>query len=81
MHTDRIYHVQHRIKIDDAYEIAVADLIFVDSQPVAVLAWRDEPRDDEPLVSVPLDPAHLEEFHTGSITHLYLDTIEFPAAA
>ena len=79
MHPDRVYHVQHRVKIGDAYETAVTDLIFVDGRPVAVLAWRAEPDDERPLVSVPLDPAYLEEFHSGSITHLYLNPIDFPA--
>jgi hypothetical protein len=79
MHPDQVYHVQHRIKIDDHYENTVSDLIFVESRPVAVLAWEGEPGDERPLVSVSLDPECLEEFHSGSITHLYQDPIDFPA--
>lgn len=78
MNPDRVYHVQHSVKIGDGYETAVSDLIFVEGAPVAVLAWRDDSGHEEPLFSVPLDPEYLTEFRTGHVTHLYHSDIPFP---
>jgi hypothetical protein len=79
MNPDRVYHVQHTVQIDDAYETAVSDLIFVDGRPVAVLAWRGDPGNGQPLFSVPLEPEFLTEFRSGPVTHLYHSDIPFPA--
>lgn len=79
MQADRVYHVQHSVKIGDEYETAVTDLIFVEGRPVAVLAWRGDPGDGQPLASVPLDPSFLTEFRSGPVTHLYHSDIPFPA--
>lgn len=81
MQPDRVYHVQHTVKIGDDYESSVSDLIFVDGRPVAVLAWDGAPGDERPLVQVPLDSAYLEECRSGHITHLYLSAVDLLAAA
>ena len=81
MHPDLVYHVQHIMKGDGVWIHAITDLIFVDGQPIAVLIWGGTPEKEHPLVSVPLDPAHLKEFRSGYITHLYDLPIEDPREA
>jgi hypothetical protein len=81
MHPDLVYHVQHIALLDGAYFSAVTDLIFVEKQPVAVLTWGGKPGKEYPLVSAPLDPARLQEFRNGYVTHLYDGVLECPAPA
>ncbi len=76
MDADKVYHVQHTAVIDGAYHIAVTDLVFRSGASFAVLAWRGAPGNEYPLVSVPLDPTHLQELHSGRIDYLYDGLIE-----
>ena len=79
MHPDRLYHVEHVVMIDGARLYAVTDMIFNGEQPIAVLIWGGKPGKEYPLVSVPLDPAHLSEHRDGQITHRYERPIEEPS--
>jgi len=78
LHSDRVYHVEHVVMIDGAKLYAVTDLIFNGEHPIAVLIWGGKPGKEYPLVSVPLDPAHLSEHRDGQITHRYERPIEWP---
>jgi hypothetical protein len=78
MHPDRVYHVKHVVIIDGTKHYAVTDLIFAGKQPIAVLVWGSKPGKEYPLVSMPLDLAHLSEHRDGQITHRYERPIEDP---
>ena len=79
MHPDRVYHVEHVVMIDGAKHYAVTDMIFNGKQPIAVLIWGGKPGKEYPLVTLPLDPAHLSEHRDGQITHRYERPIEEPS--
>jgi hypothetical protein len=76
MHPDRVCHVEHVVMIDGAKLYAVTDMIFDGEQPIAVLIWGGKPGKEYPLVSMPLDPAHLSQHRDGQITHRYERPIE-----
>ena len=78
MHTDRVYHVEHDVMVGGAKLYAVTDMIFNGEQPVAVLIWGGKPGKEYPLVTMPLDPAHLSEHRDGQITHRYERPTEAP---
>lgn len=73
-----IFRVQHLATIDGTTHHAITDLIFDAEHPIAVLAWGGDPNNEHPLVIVRLDPAHLQEFRSGAVTHLYNALIEDP---
>ena len=78
MPPDRVYRVEHVVLIDGAKLYAVTDMIFNGEQPIAVLIWAGKPGKEYPLVTMPLDPAHLSEHRDGQITHRYERPIEEP---
>ena len=81
MPKETVFKVQHVVLIDGAWMHAITDLIFDGKQPIAVLTWGGAPGKEHPLVSVPLDPAHLKEFRSGAVTHLYERPIDIPPTA
>jgi len=75
---DHVYHVEHVVMIDGAKLYAVTDMIFHGEQPIAVLIWGGKPGEEYPLVTMPLESAHLSEHRDGKITHRYERPIEEP---
>jgi hypothetical protein len=78
MHPDHMYRVEHVVMIDGVKLYAVTDMIFNGEQPIAVLIWGGKPGKEYPLVTMPLDPAHLSEHRDGQITHRYERPSEEP---
>ena len=81
MPKETIFKVQYVAKMENAWGIAIADLIFRDGRPIAVLEWAGKPDNEHPLVFVPLDPTRLKQFRSGDVTHLYDGQIEDPRQA
>jgi hypothetical protein len=76
-----VFKIQHSMLVDGVWMIAVTDLIFRDGQPLAVLAWGENPDSERPQVFVKLDPSRLQELRSGNVTHLYDGPIEDPREA
>ncbi len=55
-----------------------SDLIFVDGIPTIVIEWEVRPGDDNPAVTVPLDPAHLHHIGWDNAEYLYEFPVEDP---
>ena len=58
-----IYRVTHTLSMGTASHVCESDLIFLEGKPIVVLEWGDKPGSPEqyPMVTLPLDPAFLEE--------------------
>jgi hypothetical protein len=79
MPNDQHFRVQYTIRLPgNVWRIQISDLIFSEGLPVLVLEWHDLPNTAVPRVSVKLDPARLQEFRSGDVTHLYDGYIEAP---
>jgi hypothetical protein len=73
-----VYRVQYVLKMNDAWIIAISDLIFLNGVPTVVLDWGGPPEKQYPLVTQTLDPQHLTEFSTPKTDFLYDGHIEDP---
>ena len=57
-----VYPIAFSLDVGGYYMLCESDLIFLEGLPFVVLEWG-EPPENPPRLSLPLDPAQLEESH------------------
>lgn len=56
-----LFRVVHSMNVGDATMTAESDLIFDEKGPILVVEWDDHPTNNQPRVTLRLDPAKLTE--------------------
>ena len=67
----KVYRVRYVITLNGQTHSAFAHLIFRDSEPLAVLAWKDPDTREQPLIAVPLNPADLVQSEEENVDFVY----------
>ena len=67
----KIYRMRYYVNYQDRTHAAVAELIFQDAKPFAVLAWNNSKTRDRPLIAVPLETADLTRSQEDDVDFIY----------
>ena len=63
--------MRYAVVLNGRTHSAPAHLIFRDSEPLAVLAWKDPDTREEPLIAVPLHAADLVKSQEENVDFVY----------